>query len=143
MRLLVATDGTCPADELRPVLAVLARPTRVTLLAVAEPPTGGLGPPEDMLAPAPTPSLAALTDRLTDSAVDDGRVACAALRELFEVEVEVASECGDLARLLTEHASRCRADLVVIAGWRDHQRLRYAAVTAVHRDGSRPVLLTP
>jgi hypothetical protein len=56
VRLLIVTDGSCPAEELRPVLAVLARPTRVTLVAVAEPPTGGLGPPEDMLAPGPAPT---------------------------------------------------------------------------------------
>jgi hypothetical protein len=143
VRLLVVTDGTCPAEELRPVLAVLARATQVTLLAVADTPTAGLGPPEDMLAPAPTAPLSALTDRLTALAVDDGRRACEQLRELFDVEVEMNSECGDLAGVLARHASRCMADLVVVAGWRDHRRLRCAAVAAAQDDTNRPVLLTP
>lgn len=143
MRLLIVTDGTCPAEELRPVLALLARPTRVTLLAVAETPFAGLGPPEDMLAPAPTPSPAALTDRLADLAVGDGEQACEQLRELFDVEVEVASECGELPGLLAAHAVRCRADLVVVAGWRTSQRLRCTATAAVQRDAGRPVLLIP
>ncbi len=142
MRLLIVTDGSCPAEELRPVLAVLAQPTRVMLVAVAEPPTGGLGPPEDMLAPAPTPTPAPLTDRLTDLAVEDGRRACEQLRDLFEVDVEIVSQCGDLAGLLAAHVSRCQADLVVVAGWRGHPRLRQAAVTAAQRDANRPVLLT-
>ena len=143
MRLLIVTDGTCPAEELRPILALLARPTRVTLLAVAETPFPGLGPPEDMLAPAPTPSPAALTERLTDLAVRDGEQACEQLRQLFDVEVEVASECGELSGLLSAHAVRCRADLGVVAGWRTSQRLRCAATAAVQRDAGRPVLLIP
>ena len=53
MRLLIVTDGNCPAEELRPVLALLARPTQVTPIAVAETPFGGLGPPEDVLDPSP------------------------------------------------------------------------------------------
>jgi hypothetical protein len=142
VRLLIVTDGTCPAEQLRSVLAMLARPTRVMLLAVAETPTGGLGPPEDMLAPTPIPMPAALIDRLTALAVEDGQRACEQLRELFEVDVEIASKCGDLTRLLAAQISRCQADLVIVAGWRDHPRLRQAAVSAAQHDANRPVLLT-
>jgi hypothetical protein len=143
VRLLIVTDGSCPAEDLRPVLAMLPQPTRVTLLAVAEPPFAGLGPPEDVLDPSPTRLPAALTDRLTALAIDDGQRACDALLDLFDGEVEVASECGDLARLLVEYVPRSAADLVVVAGWREHQQLRCAAVTAAQQHGNRPVLLTP
>jgi hypothetical protein len=143
VHLLVVTDGTCPAVQLRPVLAVLARPSRVTLLAVAEPPTGGLGPPDSVFHPAPTPLPAALTDRLTATAIREGHLACEQLRELFDVAVEVVSECGDLATSTAIHASRCEAQLVIFAGWADGPRLRTAAVTAVQRELACPILLLP
>jgi hypothetical protein len=143
VHLLVVTDGSCPAAELRPVLALLARPTRVTLLAVAELPAGGLGPPDSVLDPAPTPPPAAFTDRLTATALRDGLLACEELRESFGVDVEVVSECGDLDELVGTHAARRGAQLVILAGWRNQPRLRNAAVTAVQRDASRPILLPP
>ncbi|SDY78445.1 hypothetical protein SAMN05661080_04599 [Modestobacter sp. DSM 44400] len=143
MRLLVVTDGTCPAEQLRPVLALLARPTRVTLLAVADTPTGGLGPPHDVLDPAPTPPPPAYTDRLTALAISDGDFACQQQHGLVEVDVEMASQCGDLAGLLAAELSRRGADLVVLADWRARPRLRSAAVSTVAGDAGRPVLLVP
>ena len=74
-------------------------------------------------------SLQASVDRLAALAVDDGQHACETLRELFDVGVEMASECGDLAGVLASHVVRCAADLVVVAGWREHQRLRQASLT--------------
>jgi hypothetical protein len=143
VHLLVVTDGTCPAVELRPVLALLTRPTRVTVLAVAEPPHG-LGPPLSALDPAPTPLPPTVTERLTAAAVEDARLACEELRELFAPDVEIVSECGNLAELVCTQASTGGAQLVVFAGWRGQQRLRNAAVNAaLQQDPSCPILLTP
>jgi hypothetical protein len=145
VHLLVVTDGTCPAAELRPVLALLTPPTRVTVLAVAEPPHG-LGPPRSALDPAPTPLPPTVTEQLTAAAVEDGRLACEELRELFapDVEIEIVSECGNLAKLACTQAATGGAQLVVFAGWRGQQRLRNAAVNAaLQQDPSCPILLTP
>jgi hypothetical protein len=142
VHLLVVTDGTCPAAELRPVLALLTPPTRVTVLAVAEPPQG-LGPPLSALDPAPTPLPPAVTEQLTGAAVEDGRLACEELRELFAPDVEIVSECGDLAELVCTQASKGGAQLVVFAGWRGQHRLRNAAVNAALQRASCPILLTP
>ncbi|WP_219416391.1 hypothetical protein [Pseudonocardia nigra] len=142
MRLLVVTDGTCPAAELRQVLALLARPTRVVLLAVNEPPLA-LGPPEGVLDPTPTRPPAVVTERLTAAAVKDGRLACEEFRVLFDgdVDIEVVSRCGDVRELVGASAAQCEAQLVVVAGWRNPPGLRRSIVA--HLDVDRPILLIP
>jgi hypothetical protein len=142
VHLLVATDGTCPVAELRPVLALLARPTRVVLLAVNEPPLV-LGPPDGVLDPTPTRPAPVVTERLTAAAVTDGRAACEEFRVLFDsgADIEVVSGCGDVGELVRTQAARCDAQLVVVAGWRNPPALR-RTITA-HLDVDRPILLIP
>lgn len=139
MHLLVVTDGTCPAVELRPVLALLARPTRVTLLAVADPPSGRLGPPLGVLDPAPTPLPAAVTDQLTTLVLQDGRLACEELRELSTVTSRWSANAAISESSSAPRQLRYGAQLVVFAGWRNQQRLRNGAVsTAQQRSAARP-----
>jgi hypothetical protein len=142
VHLLVVTDGSCPAAELRPVLAVLARPTRVVLLAVNEPPLA-LGPPDGVLDPTPTRPSSAVTERLTAAAVSDGRVACEEFRVLFDTDadIEVVSECGDVGELVRAEAAHCEAQLVVVAGWRNPPGRRRRIIA--HLDVDRPILLIP
>jgi hypothetical protein len=141
MHLLVVTDGTCPAAELRQVLALLARPTRVVLLAVNEPPVA-FGPPDGVLDPTPTRPPASVTERLTAAAVGDGLVACEELRVLFatDVDIEVVSQCGDVGELVRAQAAHCAAQLIVLAGWHP-PGLRRSVVAHLNLD--RPILLIP
>jgi nucleotide-binding universal stress UspA family protein len=141
VHLLVVTDGSCPAAELRQILGLLTRPTRVVLLAVNEPPLA-LGPPEGVLDPAPTRPPTSVTERLTAAAVSGGRIACEELRVLFahDTDIEVVSECGDVGELVRAHAAQCDAQLVVVAGWRG-SRLR--RTIDIPLDVDRPLLLLP
>ena len=85
----------------------------------------------------------ALTGRLTAAAVREGRRAWEELRKLFDVDAEVASECGDLSEMLCVYPAESAAQPVVFVGWRNQPRLPIAALSAVQRGLTRPILLTP